>query len=138
MRNWSENQRAASASDQSVRWLRQHQALHHATALRPAPSDLLDLFSFDEFTFTTCGAVGPEGPDLETCRAFYSRLPEGQPDWMEKFYSMERRGCQRFRIPSNGLYEIRANGAGQTDTEGDYYGEGTARSHPKKQSDSVF
>lgn len=67
------------------------------------------LYWFDDYIFTTCGAVGPNGPSYDQCIKAYDDL-----HWAEdkRYFKMKRDGYQTITIPETGLYSVELRGAG--------------------------
>jgi hypothetical protein len=63
-----------------------------------------------EFTFTSIGCEGPDGPTLEQCIESYKKNFGGNRNIF-----MESQGIQIFRIPETAVYEINVRGAGSFD-----------------------
>lgn len=66
------------------------------------------LYSFRSHKFTNAGAVGRLGPTISQVRSAYSGVSWAQNS---NFLSMDTQGIQKWKVPANGLYSIRAAGA---------------------------
>jgi hypothetical protein len=66
------------------------------------------LYPFNAFTFTTCGATGYTGPNLGTCQSAYS-----SQSWASNtsYLNMSSQGIQKWTVPKTGTYRIVAAGA---------------------------
>ena len=54
-------------------------------------------YQFSSFTFTSCGAVGQNGPTLSNCRNAYS------PAWIDSLDNFEvNSGIQLWTVPADG------------------------------------
>ena len=69
-------------------------------------TDMVQLYSFSTFTFTTAGITGRTGPTLANCQTAYA----GQ-SWLTDYFSMTTQGYQRWTVPATGRYIIQASGA---------------------------
>lgn len=69
---------------------------------------LAGLYPFTTFTFTNAGATGRNGPTLAQCRSAYASA-----SWTQDAanLSMTTQGIQVWKVPTTGVYEIRAVGA---------------------------
>jgi len=81
--------------------------VYNGTEWRPVVIDT-GLFEFSSHTFTTAGSTGRFGPGLSSLRSEYSFT--SWADNNEFFTQGEDTGFQRFTIPSEGTYELTAQG----------------------------
>ena len=67
------------------------------------------LYWFDDFTFTSCGVVGPCGPTYSQCLNAYANLY-----WItdKRYFQMKKDGYQTITVPEAGSYLVELRGAG--------------------------
>ena len=65
------------------------------------------LYEFTSHKFTSCGAIGREGPTLQQCRSSYNTAWINNND----YYNMKTLGIQLWTVPISGFYKIQTAGA---------------------------
>jgi len=74
--------------------------------LFPSPAQAA-LYSFSNFTFNTCGAIGQSGPSLSNCQSSYSSA-----SWASSTSNLNvTSGIQSWTVPFSGTFRIIAKGA---------------------------
>lgn len=78
-------------------------------SLRPFPTDLASI----RYHFTTCGAVGRNGPEISQCMSWYRQQNSSiaQDNRLFHFDSQGFSGSQGFRIDRTGYYDVTVAGA---------------------------
>ena len=69
-------------------------------------TDMIQLYEFSTYTFTTASITGRTGPTLANCQSAYA----GQT-WLTNYFSMTTQGYQLWTVPTTGSYQITVAGS---------------------------